>query len=99
MNGGGRGGTHARACLRMTGWMVPASILALLPKCPACLALYIALGTGIGLSVTTVAYLRFGLVMVCVASLLYLAARRVRLSGRLPGGIRHLVQSQRRYLI
>jgi hypothetical protein len=68
----------ARRWLDLTGWMVPGVILALLPKCPACLAAYVAIGTGIGLSLSIATYLRLLLVIVCVASLSYLAARRVR---------------------
>jgi hypothetical protein len=64
-----------RRCFAATGWLVPAAILAFLPKCPACLAAYLAIGTDIGLSVSTARYLRELLILLCAASLLYLAYR------------------------
>lgn len=65
----------ARRGLDIAGYVVPTAILVLLPKCPVCLAAYLAIGTGIGVTLSTAAYLRTLLLVVCLASLGYLAAR------------------------
>ena len=57
---------------------LPALILALLPKCPACFAAYVALGTGISVSVAAASFLRTVLIGLCVASLVWIFASAFR---------------------
>jgi hypothetical protein len=66
-----------RRSLDLSAKAVPLAILAALPKCPACLAAYVALGTGIGLSLTAATYLRLSLIVVCVASLIFFVAKMI----------------------
>ena len=69
---------RCRRGVRIAGWLLPAAGLALLPKCPMCLAAYVALSTGVGLSLTAATYLRTGLIAACVAVLFYTAVRTLR---------------------
>ncbi len=62
----------------IAGWIVPSAALALLPKCPVCVAAYVALATGIGISLPTATYVRATLLALCVASLIFVSAKRLR---------------------
>lgn len=63
-----------RRLFDIAGWGAAAAILALVPKCPVCLALYVMVWTGVWLPLTTATYLRASLLILCIASLLCLTA-------------------------
>jgi hypothetical protein len=84
-----------RRGLEVAEWAIPGALLALMPKCPVCLAAYVALGTGIGLSITVASYLRVVLLVACIASLSYLVATRARRAMRGMGKSRRLDSAQR----
>jgi hypothetical protein len=72
-----------RTCCKLTrrggtavGWIIPGITIALLPKCPACVAAYLALA-GVAVSISTASLLRVGIIILCTASVLFLAAREL----------------------
>jgi hypothetical protein len=69
---------RARRFLGAAGYVVPAAVMALLPKCPACIAAYLAVGAGIGVTASTAANLRTTLLTLCMACLAFATARRIR---------------------
>jgi hypothetical protein len=69
---------NTRSCCRNAAeWIVPGVGLALMPKCPACVAAYVALVTGVGISYSAAANLRLLLLVLFTATLLFVAARHL----------------------
>jgi hypothetical protein len=64
-----------RRAWRKLQWLFPAALLVLMPKCPLCVAAYIALFTGIGVSVSTARWIQILLLAICLMSLAYFALR------------------------
>src|SRR5215472_19324115 len=77
---GSRGGcgSPVRRAVGLISWILPSAILALIPKCPMCLAAYIALWTGIGLSFSAAIYLRASLLAVSIGLILFLGVKTAR---------------------
>ena len=78
---------NARRYPASASLLAPGAIVALLPKCPACLAAYLALGTGLGVSVTAAAWLQTAAIVVsaaslCVAPVRFMSLLLLRAEGR-----------------
>jgi hypothetical protein len=66
-----------RKVREILAWFLPSAMLVLMPKCPVCLEAYVTLWTGLCLSLSAAAYLRWVLLFLCVASLLGLIVKRI----------------------
>lgn len=69
--------TWVRRVREITAWVLPSLLLVLAPKCPVCLAAHVAIWTGLGLSLSAATCLRWVLLCLCVASLIFLIVERL----------------------
>lgn len=71
----------SRSCLARTcsalAWALPIATLALVPKCPACIAGYVLLFTGIGVSLPVAGGMRWALIVLSVMAVTWLLVRSV----------------------
>jgi len=70
-------GTWLRRARKAAGWLLPGTALALLPKCPMCLAAYVALGTGFAMSPASANTLLRSVTALCIGALAFCAAGRM----------------------
>lgn len=62
----------AKRFIKAAGSIIPGIMLVFMPKCPLCVAYYITVVTGSGVSFTTAKYMRIALLLVCISSLAYI---------------------------
>ena len=63
---------HQIKARRLAGWLLPGGLLILMPKCPVCLAAYVAVFTSAGLSMAVAQGLRAVVIAAFIVSLLVL---------------------------
>lgn len=76
-NGPAKERRPARRARSAAAWALPSVALALVPKCPMCIAAYLAIGGGLGVSLSTAAHLRTAIVWLCWSALAAMAVRIV----------------------
>lgn len=67
--------TLAQRLFNIASWVVPGAVLALVPKCPVCVAAYVALLTGCGISLAAAGTLRLLLIGLSVSALTFTTVR------------------------
>lgn len=69
--------TWLRRARRVAGPILPGAVLALMPKCPICLAAYLAVCTGFTISCSSAHILMRWLTALCIGTLALCVVRRV----------------------
>ena len=64
-----------RRAWRGVQWLTPAALLVLMPKCPMCVTAYVALFTGVSITVPAARSIQTLMLVFCLTSLAYLGAR------------------------
>jgi hypothetical protein len=64
-----------RRAWRGVQWLFPTTLLVLMPKCPLCVAMYVTLFTGVGITVSTARWIQTLMLMFCLTSLAFLVIR------------------------
>jgi hypothetical protein len=72
------GGSQAWMGLRSLRWIVPSAVLALMPKCPLCVASYYTLLTGLGMSLAAAVVVRNLLIVLSIGVLTLAALNGLR---------------------
>lgn len=75
------GGPYRRLARRLSGVaasVLPGAVLMLLPKCPLCLAAWLALVAGVGISAAAASYVRGVMVAFWVVAVALTAAQIIR---------------------
>lgn len=74
-------GKPLRVVKHSAGWLIPGALLALLPKCPLCLAAWLSVVLGLGVSAGVARLLHGTLTILCIAFIaLHLARHLIRKS-------------------
>jgi hypothetical protein len=67
------GRTRKSMARRVLSWIVPSLVLAAMQKCPPCLAAYVALFTGFGISLAVAKFAWWSIGIGCLIVLVYVA--------------------------
>ena len=70
--------TRSRRIFELSQWIIPSAMLAVIPKCPVCVAGYAMLWTGVGISLSAARTVWTLLIVSCIFALVWLMAREVR---------------------